>query len=61
MGSGGLHRAVGADSRFKGDRGYFWAVSKILAGQKMEGLTKILYFSPFSFISIGILLRTFLI
>ena len=48
MGSGGLYWAVGIDSRFKADMGYFWAVSKILAGHKMEGLTKILYFSPFS-------------
>ena len=50
MGSGGLHRAVGADSGFKANMGYFWADSKILAGHKMEGLTKILCFSHFSFI-----------
>ena len=40
MGSGGLHRAVAADSCFKADMGYFWAVSEILARQKMVGLSK---------------------
>ena len=40
LGSGGLHRAVAVNPCFRGERGYFRAVYKMLAGPFMVGLRK---------------------